>query len=166
MEGHLTIHAGDIFNGGYSFKFKSGSHIATQFTVTASVAVPVTCPHGGGPGGTIQIDLGTRTYNVPAGNTNWLPTGDANSILSWQGSTVTPDLCGGFPMDNAKGCGVHGDGLAEPGDGIACRLPVQVPRPGGEGQAKHRLHERCRSEPKQGGCLRRFLESDRYRPVS
>jgi hypothetical protein len=103
MEGHLKIDAGDFFNGGYSFKFKSNTHAATQFSVTAMVQVPVTCPYGGGPGGTITIDLGTRVYNVPAGNTNWLPTGDANSILSWQGSTVTPDLCGGFPMDNARG---------------------------------------------------------------
>jgi hypothetical protein len=103
MEGHLTIHAGDFFNGGYSFKFKDNTHVATQYSVSATVAVPVTCPKGGGPGGTILIDLGTRTYNVPAGNTDWLPTGDQNSILSWQGSTVTPDLCGGFPMDNARG---------------------------------------------------------------
>jgi hypothetical protein len=29
--------------------------------------------------------------------------GDQNSILSWQGSTVSPDICGGFPMDNVKG---------------------------------------------------------------
>jgi hypothetical protein len=103
MEGHLTIHSGDFFNGGYSFKFKSNAHAATLYTVTASVAVPVTCPQGGGAGGTITIGLGTRTYIVPAGNTDWLPTGDANSILSWQGSIVTPDLCNGFPMDNAKG---------------------------------------------------------------
>lgn len=103
MEGHLTIRAGDFFNGGYSFKFKSNTHPATLYSVTATVSIPVTCPQGGGPGGTILIDLGTRTYNVPAGNTDWLPTGDANSILSWQGSTVTPDLCNGLPMDNAKG---------------------------------------------------------------
>ena len=67
MEGHLTIHAGDFFNGGYSFKFKNGSHAATQYSVTATVRVPVTCPAGGGAGGTIVIDLGTRVYNVPAG---------------------------------------------------------------------------------------------------
>ncbi|HEU4995315.1 MAG TPA: hypothetical protein VFT29_10875 [Gemmatimonadaceae bacterium] len=103
MEGHLKIPAGSWFNGGYSFKFKSNQHIATQFTVTAKVEVPVNCPYGGGPGGTILIPLGTRTYNVPAGNTNWLPTGDANSILSWMGAVQSPDLCGGFLMDNARG---------------------------------------------------------------
>ena len=103
MEGNLWINAGDFFNGGYSFKFKNSSHPATQYTVTAKVEVPVTCPKGGGAGGTILIDLGTVIYNVPAGNTSWLPTGDANSILSWQGVTVTPNLCNGFPMNNSKG---------------------------------------------------------------
>ena len=103
MEGHLKITAGTWFNGGYSFKFVSNTHLATQFTVNAKVEVTVSCPYGGGPGGTILIPLGTVTYNVPAGNTNWLPTGDANSILSWMGAVQTPDLCGGFPMDNAKG---------------------------------------------------------------
>jgi hypothetical protein len=103
MEGHLKIGANTWFNGGYSFKFNSNTHLATQFTVTAKVEVPVSCPYGGGPGGTILIPLGTVTYNVPAGNTNWLPTGDANSILSWMGAVKTPDLCGGFPMDNARG---------------------------------------------------------------
>jgi hypothetical protein len=103
MEGHLKITAGTWFNGGYSFKFISNTHLATQFTVNAKVEVTVSCPYGGGPGGTILIPLGTVTYNIPAGNTNWLPTGDANSILSWMGAVKTPDLCGGFLMDNAKG---------------------------------------------------------------
>jgi len=103
MEGHLKILSGTWFNGGYSFKFVSNTHSATQFTVTSKVEVPVSCPYGGGAGGTILIPLGSVTYNVPAGNTSWLPTGDANSILSWMGAVRTPDLCGGFPMDNARG---------------------------------------------------------------
>jgi hypothetical protein len=103
MEGHLQITAGTWFNGGYSFKFVSATHVATQFTVDAKVEVAVTCPYGGGPGGTILIPLGAVTYGVPAGNTTWLPTGDANSILSWMGAVQTPDLCGGFPMDNSSG---------------------------------------------------------------
>jgi hypothetical protein len=103
MEGHLTIQAGDWVSGGYSFKFKNGGHIATNFVVTSTVSVPVTCPKGGGAGGTILVDLGSRNFPVAAGNTNWLPTGDANSVLSWQGAAQAPDLCHGFPMDNARG---------------------------------------------------------------
>jgi hypothetical protein len=103
MEGHLTILPGDWISGGYSFKFKNGSHAATTFSVTSTVTVPVTCPKGGGAGGNIVVNLGTKTYTVPAGNTDWLPTGDQNSVLSWMGAAQAADLCGGKPMDNAKG---------------------------------------------------------------
>jgi hypothetical protein len=103
MEGHLTISAGDWVSGGYSFAFKNGSHAATNFVVAATVTVPVTCPKGGGAGGNIVVDLGTKNYAVPAGNTNWLPTGDQNSVLSWMGAVQAPNLCGGNPMDNAIG---------------------------------------------------------------
>jgi hypothetical protein len=167
MEGHLTIRAGDFFNCGYSFKFKNSNHIATQFSVTATVKVPVTCPNGGGPGGTILIDLGTENFNVPAGNTNWLPTGDANSILPWQGSTVTPDLCGaGFTMDNAKGAVFTATVSQNPANGLARRLPVQVPRSRREGEAEHQLHERERPQPQQSRRLRRIVESDGHGPVA
>ena len=103
MEGNLFIHAGDFVSGGYSFSFVSNTHPETTYTVAATVTVPVTCPQGGGPGGNIVVDLGTVAYDVPAANTNWLPTGDQNSILSWQGSTVAPDLCGGNVMNNEHG---------------------------------------------------------------
>jgi hypothetical protein len=103
MEGNLFIHAGDWVNGGYSFSFVSNGHPSTNYTVTATVTVPVTCPQGGGAGGNIVVSLGTNTYGVPAGNTNWLPTGDANSILSWQGATQAPDLCNGNVMNNQHG---------------------------------------------------------------
>ena len=103
MEGNLFIHAGDWVSGGYSFNFVSNGHPATNYTVTATVTVPVTCPQGGGSGGNIVVSLGTNTYGVPAGNTSWLPTGDANSILSWQGATQAPDLCNGNVMNNQHG---------------------------------------------------------------
>jgi len=103
MEGHLSILPGDWISGGYSFKFVNGSHAATTFTVTGTVTLGVTCPHGGGTGGTIFVSLGTVTYSIAANDTHWLPTGDANSVLSWQGSALAPDLCGGNPMDNSKG---------------------------------------------------------------
>lgn len=103
MEGNLFIHAGDWVSGGYSFSFVDGGHPATNYTVTATVTVPVTCPQGGGSGGNIVVSLGTKTYSVPAGNKNWLPTGDANSILSWDGAAQAPDLCSGNVMNNQHG---------------------------------------------------------------
>ena len=103
MEGHLQIRPGDWISGGYSFKFVSASHPDTAVTVSSTLTLPFTCPQGGGSGGEIVINLGTHSYNVPAGNTNWQPTGDANSVLSWAGSGQAPDGCSGNIMDNSKG---------------------------------------------------------------
>lgn len=103
MEGNLTIAPGDWISGGYSFKLDNTTHTATNLTVTSRVSLAVTCPSGGGTGGSILVDLGSQTYSVNAGNTNWLPTGDANSVLSWMGSIQAPDLCNGHPMNNAQG---------------------------------------------------------------
>src|SRR5579862_5730625 len=46
MEGDLHISPGDWISGGYNFKFDSNTHAATQYTVIASVTVPVSCPDG------------------------------------------------------------------------------------------------------------------------
>jgi hypothetical protein len=44
------------------------------------------------------------TYAVPANNTDWLPTGDQNSMLSWQGSVIATGVCGGIgKLDASKG---------------------------------------------------------------
>lgn len=135
MEGHLTILPGDWISGGYSFKFKTGSHGATSFTVSSVVTVAVTCPKGGGAGGTITIDLGSKAYSVPARNTDWLPTGDANSVLSWMGSAQAPDLCNGFPMDNAKGAVFKATVLQTPPTGslVDFRFKYRDPNAKGKG---------------------------------
>jgi len=103
MEGHLQIRPGDWISGGYSFKFVSNGHAASTVTVTSALRLPFTCPKGGGPGGEFVINLGTQSIAVPARNTDWQPTGDANSVLSWAGSGQAPDGCSGNIMDNSKG---------------------------------------------------------------
>jgi hypothetical protein len=133
MEGHLTLTAGTWFNGGYSFKFKA-SHVATQFTVSGKIEIAVTCPKGGGPGGTITIPLPAVVYNVPANNTDWLPTGDQNSILSWMNAVKTPDLCGGFPMDNAKGAVFTGVVSQNPVTGILVDFRFKYRNPAAKGK--------------------------------
>ncbi len=129
MEGDLTIHPGDWISGGYNFKFISSSHLATIYTVTAMVTVPVTCPNGGGPGGNIVISLGapgqlngggvtTFTYNIAAGDTSKHATGDQNSILTWEGAVQAPDLCGGNVMRNQKGAIFNNTVLQSPQVGL------------------------------------------------
>ena len=102
MEGHLVIRPGDWVSGGYSFVFTNGSHPAETVTVSSTLTMPFRCADG--TTGQFVIDLGTHDYNVPAGDKNWQPTGDANSVLSWAGSGQAPAGCGaGNVMDNSKG---------------------------------------------------------------
>jgi hypothetical protein len=102
MEGHLLIRPGDWVSGGYSFKFNDGSHPASVVTVSSTLTMPFKCPDG--TTGSFVINLGTQNISVPAKNTDWQPTGDANSVLSWAGSGKAPEGCGpGNVMDNSKG---------------------------------------------------------------
>jgi len=111
MEGAIKISAGDWVNGGYSFKFKT-AHIATTYTVSAFVTITGPCLSSTGVklGTTdvVTVPLGTVAYAIPASSsaTDWLPTGDANNVLSWEGSIVAPSsLCGGGgnKLDASKG---------------------------------------------------------------
>jgi uncharacterized repeat protein (TIGR01451 family) len=144
MEGAISIMPGDWVSGGVSFKFKNGSHAATNYTVQAWVDVPVTCKNGGGAGGTISIPLGAPgtganapvvTYSIPANNTDWLPTGDANSINSWQGSVQAPALCGTQPMDASKGARLRSTVLQSPSTGslVDWRFKYRDPNAKGKG---------------------------------
>lgn len=113
MEGDLHISPGDWISGGYNFKFTSGSHAATMYTVVATVTVPVTCPDSsiqniviplGAPG---QLDGGgvtSFTYNIAAGDTSNHATNNQNSILAWEGAVQAPaTLCGGNIGRNQTG---------------------------------------------------------------
>jgi hypothetical protein len=97
--------------------------------------VDVTCPKGGGAGGTITVDLGSKTFAIPAGNTDWLPTGDANSVLSWMGSAQAPNVCNGFPMDNARGAVYKATVLQSPPTGslVDFRFKYRDPNAKGKG---------------------------------
>ena len=82
--------------------FVNGGHPDETVTVTSTLTVPFRCADG--TTGEFVINLGTHDYAVPAGDKNWQPTGDANSVLSWAGSGQAPAGCGpGNVMDNSKG---------------------------------------------------------------
>ena len=101
MEGNINMRPGDWVSGGYDFTFP-GSHIATTVTVTATVTVPFRCANG--TTGQFVVNLGTDSYNVSANNNQWIPTGDQNSILSWDGAVQAPAGCGaGNVMNNSTG---------------------------------------------------------------
>lgn len=113
MEGDLHISPGDWVSGGYNFKFIDKNHAATNYTVAATVTVPVICPNGstqniiiplGAPG---QLDGGgvtSYTFSIAAGDTSNHATNDQNNIRVWEGAVQAPgNLCGGVDGRNQTG---------------------------------------------------------------
>ena len=101
MEGAIKIDAGDWVNGGYSFK----TNFTGPITIQAAVSITGACIGGTLASDTITVDLGTKSYSAVSGS-DWKPTGDANSVLSWQGAIMAPaTLCGGSggQLDASKG---------------------------------------------------------------
>jgi hypothetical protein len=92
MEGSIKISNGDWVNGGYSLK--------TNFTgpITVSGTVTLTGPCSNGGTGTVTVPLAAKQINASSG-ADWLPTGDQNSVLSWEGAV----LVGGTPVNPPAG---------------------------------------------------------------
>jgi uncharacterized repeat protein (TIGR01451 family) len=114
MEGAIKIAAGDFVNGGYSFKTNFTGNITIAGTVNITGACLDASNKQLGFTDTITVPLNTLNGQVFAGGipyaavsgSDWKPTGDANSVLSWQGSIVAPaTLCGGngAKLDASKG---------------------------------------------------------------
>jgi hypothetical protein len=133
MEGHLFIRPGDWISGGYSFKFVKAGHPASIVTVTSTLTMPFKCSNGST--GQFTINLGTQNNAVPAGNTDWQPTGDANSVLSWVGSAKAPDGCGdGSAMDNSKGAIFEATVSQDPDNGALLNWRFKYRDPNAKGK--------------------------------
>jgi Carboxypeptidase regulatory-like domain len=98
MEGDLkNILPGNWVNAGYHFKLGNKNHPADVLTVNGTVSLAVKCSDGSTPAGSpIVVPLGTNAYPVPAGNTDWLPSGDQLAAVNWQGAVQAPNLCVGI----------------------------------------------------------------------
>ena len=94
MEGNLVVRPGDTIKAGYNFTIP-GAHAADTVTFTnPNVTLSVNCPDGSTfP---VTITMSNQSYFDPAGNSNWFPSSDQNSPLTYQGSFTTPStMCGG-----------------------------------------------------------------------
>ncbi|HLI57626.1 MAG TPA: hypothetical protein VKY26_11425, partial [Actinomycetota bacterium] len=95
MEGNLPIKPGDRLEVGYDFTIPGGPSAADAVTVSgASVVVKAVCSNGSSS--QLTVALPSASYAIPAGNSQWFPSGDQSSSLVWQGSlTVPTSFCGG-----------------------------------------------------------------------
>jgi len=94
MEGNLPVHPNDTLRAGYDFTIP-GAHPAATVTVSsATVSLTVQCADKSTV--PLSITFPTYTVSVPAGNSNWFPSGDQSSALVYQSSTSVPSsICGG-----------------------------------------------------------------------
>jgi len=91
MEGNLKIPAGSTVEAGYDFTMP-GSHPDAQVTFTnGSVTLQVKCQDNSVH--PLAISLPTQTYDDGINSSAWLPSGDQNSPLVYQGSAVS-NVCG------------------------------------------------------------------------
>ena len=75
VEGTLSFSSGAWVNGGWHVKLSTANASPVTVTLTGNVNLPVTCPSGGGSGGTITVPV-SKTVTIPAGSTSYVPTND------------------------------------------------------------------------------------------
>jgi hypothetical protein len=101
VQGTLSFSSGAWVNGGWHVKLSTANASPVTVTLTGNVNLPVSCPSGGGSGGTIAVPVST-TVTIPAGSTSYMPTNDQKSALGWMGAVQAPALCGANAMRNTS----------------------------------------------------------------
>ena len=102
MEGALHVRPGDPLDGGFDFTIPGGHPAETVSVSGATVAFLVQCPDGSTPA-PIVIHLPDYTVTVPAGDSNWFPSGDQAAAATQQGRLSAPDRCSGQTMNDSRG---------------------------------------------------------------
>jgi hypothetical protein len=123
MEGNLLVSPGDTIQAGYSLKM-DGSHPAAQISLLdAKVTFDVECASNPGVSvGTIEVALSSGPYDLPENDNQWAPTNDKDSPLSYQGSTIAPDLCSGGQMSLVRGGTFSADLVSTTTDKVILRF--------------------------------------------
>jgi hypothetical protein len=90
LDGDLKVNPGTAMKVGYSFKAPRG-----RITVASSVEFTIRCADGRTTPSrsTWTVSLPTQTYNVTG--SDWWPTADQTSSVSYQGRATIPDFCRG-----------------------------------------------------------------------
>jgi hypothetical protein len=99
--GTLGFSSGAWVNGGWHVKLSTRNNSPVTVQLTGTVDLPVSCPSGGGTGGTISVPVST-TVTIPARSTSYVPTSDQTSSLGWLGAVQASALCGGNAMRNTS----------------------------------------------------------------
>jgi hypothetical protein len=101
MEGDMAVIPGSTIQGGFSFT-QRGNHPANSVGVNnASVSLTVNCP--GNNTEQLVIPIPDSSFAVAADNSDWHPSGDPSSPLTWQGQITVPGTTCGGQVGHAPG---------------------------------------------------------------
>lgn len=102
MVGALHIAPGTTLKAGYDFTVPGNNATQTLSAVHPQVVFTVACvDHSTPTQPTIAITMPSGHYTFTG--SAWIPSGDQNSTLTYQGSITVPDLCGGANLDLSAG---------------------------------------------------------------
>ena len=102
MEGDLKLNPGTPIKTGYDFSLPGNKVGRTAIVTDAKVVFQLRCVSGAPAApSTLTVVLATQTYAV--NGSQWTPSGDQKSSLTYQGSGVIPDACGGGQVRLDKG---------------------------------------------------------------
>jgi nitrous oxidase accessory protein NosD len=102
MEGDLKVSPGATLKVGYDFSLPGNkSHVSLKVS-NPQVVFTVRCASGATPSAsTLTVPMPNASY--AATNSEWIPSGNQQSPLVFQGSITVPDLCSGGKVRLDKG---------------------------------------------------------------
>jgi hypothetical protein len=102
MEGNLKVTPGKKIKAGYDFTLPGNNKPFMVMFSEAKVVFKVRCVSGKPPSEpTFTVALPKQFYSV--NTSNWYPTGDQSSPLSYQGEREVPNLCAGGQLNLGEG---------------------------------------------------------------
>jgi hypothetical protein len=102
MEGDLKVAPGATLKAGYDFTVPGNNASLSLMVAQPQVAFTVRCVSGATPTqSTLIVPLPDQAYSFT--DSQWYPSGDQSSPLTYEGSITVPDLCSGGQLRLDKG---------------------------------------------------------------
>jgi hypothetical protein len=102
MEGDLKLNPGTPLRTGFIFSLPGNKLPFTALVSKATVVFQLRCVSGAPASpSTLTVAIANQLY--PVAGANWIPTADAKSPLTYQGSAPIPNACAGGKVRLDKG---------------------------------------------------------------